>query len=60
MTGRGAEKALAIAEQLDIPSVRSRALVMRGLACAERGEPGEIDDLRTALASRREAQRLAR
>ena len=46
-----AEKALAITEQLDLPSVRARALNMRGLARAGfYGDPRGIDDLRASLA----------
>ena len=44
-----ADRALAIAEQLDLPAVRQDALNMRGLARANRGDPGGIDDLRTSL-----------
>ena len=45
------EKALTIAEQLDLPSVRRRALGMRGLArAATFGDPGGITDLRDSLA----------
>ncbi len=46
-----AEKALAITEQLDLTSVRARALNMRGLARAGFfGDPRGIDDLRASLA----------
>ena len=46
-----AEKALAITEQLDLASVRARALNMRGLARAcSFGDPRGIDDLRASLA----------
>ena len=45
------EKALAIAEELDLPAVRRRALNMRGLArAATVGDPGGITDMRDSLA----------
>ena len=44
-----ADRALAIAERLDLPAVRQDALNMRGLSRANRGDPGGIDDLRTSL-----------
>ena len=52
-----AEKALAITEQLDLGSVRARALNMRGLARAcSFGDPRGIDDLRASLALALEQQ----
>jgi tetratricopeptide (TPR) repeat protein len=52
-----AEKALTIADQLDLPSVRRRALNMRGLArAASSGDPGGITDLHASLALALEAQ----
>ena len=45
-----ADRALAIAEELDLPIVRQHALNMRGLRRANGGDPGGIDDLRAALA----------
>jgi tetratricopeptide (TPR) repeat protein len=45
-----ADRALAIAEVLDLPMVRQHALNMRGLRRANGGDPGGIDDLRAALA----------
>ena len=44
------EKALAIAEELDLPSVRRRALNMRGLARTLFGDPDGITDVRASLA----------
>ncbi|MDH4112884.1 MAG: AAA family ATPase [Actinomycetota bacterium] len=43
------EKALVIADRLDLPSVRSRALGQRGNARANFGDLGGIDDLRASL-----------
>ena len=45
-----ADRALAIAERLDLGGVRRRALTVRGLARANRGDPGGINDLRVSLA----------
>jgi tetratricopeptide (TPR) repeat protein len=50
------EKALAIADRLDLPSVRSRALGQRGNARANFGDLGGIDDLRASLALTLELQ----
>jgi tetratricopeptide (TPR) repeat protein len=50
------EKALAIADRLDLPSVRSRALGQRGNARANFGDLGGIDDLRASLALSLELQ----
>jgi len=44
------DRALAIAEQLDLPKVRAVALDHRGQIRAGHGDPGGIDDLRMALA----------
>ena len=45
-----ADRALAIAVELDLPIACQHALNMRGLDRANRGDPGGIDDLRAALA----------
>ena len=50
------EKALAIADRLDLPSVRSRALGQRGNARANFGDLGGIGDLRASLALTLELQ----
>lgn len=44
------DRALAIAEQLDLRQVRVIALHTRGLSRGNRGDPAGIDDLRMALA----------
>jgi class 3 adenylate cyclase/tetratricopeptide (TPR) repeat protein len=45
-----ADRALAIADQLDLPDIRRDALDMRGNARSGQGDPGGIDDLRASLA----------
>jgi len=50
------EKALAIADRLDLPSVRSRALGQRGNARANFGDLGGIGDLRASLSLTLELQ----
>ncbi len=44
-----ADRALAIAEELDLPIMRRDALITRGLARSNGGDAGGIDDLRSAL-----------
>ncbi len=47
---RWCEKVLAIADELDLPERRERALEVRGMARCDLGDQGGLEDLRAALA----------